>query len=345
MSMENQIKTMAQSNIRTRLIITSPNDIKSYEIEDQNEISLYDLFLKAGNKIKELANDCKKIFIGANDELINNVEVHNEAMLKLSEFLSSKGYVIGIIQYESNDNKDVKCRVRLYVHQSYSELNSSSNQYYTIEHICRRLNLADLDINEKIKTMIATVNIGSCVIFDRKQQLLKSSIEQRSYISKAFDSDNFGMIVRPDDYCIGEDISIYNPKLIKRPIEYEVAGIQSYRNQCLIFTFLHNSFSFDTNQKVLFVPKGILGNDQQFMILKSILKEYEDMRKSDNNLPISLTIYVDGVFLKKLSKDSFKWNYKDWGDNVGNGEDDYLADTILKEIRERLDKVNAEESR
>lgn len=345
MSMENQIKTMAQSNKRTnnrtRLIITSPNDIKSYEIEDQNVISLYDLFLKAGNKIKELAD----IFIETNYGPINNVEVHNEAMLKFSEFLSSKGYVIGIIQYDSHENKEDKYCVRLYVHQSYSELNNSSNQYYTIEHICRRLNLADLDINEKIKTMIATVNIGSCVIFDRKQQLLKSAIEQSRFISKVFDSDNFGMIVRPDDYCIGEDISIYNPKLIKKPIEYEVAGIQSHRNRCLIFTFLHNSFSFDTNQKVLFVPKDILGNDQQVMILKSILNEYEDMRKSNNNLPISLTIYVDGVFLKKLSKDSFKWNYKDLGENDGNGEDDYLADTILNEIKERLDKVNAKESR
>lgn len=335
MSDEKQIETMVQFNKKTKLIIIYPNDIISYEIEDKNTNSLYDLFSKAGDKIKKYADECKKIFIGANNELINNVEVHNEAMLKLCDFLSSKGYVIGIIQYDSTDNEEVKYNVRLYVHQSYFELNNTSNQYFTIEHICRRLNLEDIDIdiNKKINTMIATVNIGSCVIFEGKQQLSKSFKDQSNYIIRVLHGDNLGLIVRPDGYCIREKISIYNPKLIYKPIEDKISGIQSHRKQCLICTVLHNSFSYDTSQKVLYIPKNILDNELQLKTLESILKEYEDMRKSNNNLPFSLTIYVDGVFLKKISNDSYKWN----------GEGDYAFSKIMEEIRNRLKRIREQE--
>ena len=113
----------------------------------------------------------------------------------------------------------------------------------------------------------------------------------------------------------------------------------------LVLGFLHNAFSFDTNHKVLYVPKNILENKQQLMILDSILKEYETMRDSNINTDISLTIYVDGVFLKRLSKDSWKWN----GDNYNadcnpNGDKDYSSTIIMSEIKNRIKSIEAKAS-
>ena len=99
----------------------------------------------------------------------------------------------------------------------------------------------------------------------------------------------------------------------------------------LVLGFVDNSFLSNSNQKALYIPKDITEESQQWRVLEAILKKYESMRNSDMNIPdgYSLSIYVNGVFLKKLSNDSYKWN----------GKDDYAFSVIIKERKNKTTRI------
>ena len=354
-------------------------DGSQHVIRDENEtgesMKLFDLILKTGIYKKDLVRIWYRNNI-LNDEqskrlneielcnhMTQNTEIDDEITFGLCEYMAQNGFIIMIREKASKKQGVDYYKIRLYTPQRLEQiidqldipislmlygldLSELSKEEKELEHIGFTLIMGDTTIldNEKILSINnfkeevlkkIKLNIKGYLDAAKVNNTIVVSGKGDIHVQKNSDYNSYEGLLSSLKHCMPELVEKIEPEQNSSRIYNKLS-----KNGAIVLSFLHNSFSFDTNQKVLFVPKGILGNDQQLMILKSILKEYEDMRKSNNNLPISLTIYVDGVFLKKLSKDSFKWNYKDLGENDGNGEDDYLADTVFEEIVNRLKRID-----
>ncbi len=313
-----------------------------------NSKNLYELIEKTGI--------IKKNFIKSwlNKKELKISELNNEIVFELCEYMAQNGYVIMIREEPSKKNGKGYNNIRLYFPVSYEELGYSIlinqimgrlnpqgiSQYddlddYTITIYKGNILMTDhqklIDFFPKYLIITKHINhIKSTNIYEGEEDVIVVTNNDNSFIQQKSDNEGYKKLLA--------EINELDTELIKG-IKAETNGSLLFnelsKGGSLVLGFVDNSFLSNSNQKALYIPKDITEESQQWRVLEAILKKYESMRNSDMNIPdsYSLTIYVNGVFLKKLSNDSYKWN----------GKDDYAYSVIIKEIKNKLERIKQQE--
>lgn len=313
-----------------------------------NSKNLYELIEKTGI--------IKKNFIKSwlNKKELKISELNNEIVFELCEYMAQNGYVIMIREEPSKKNGKGYNNIRLYFPVSYEELGYSIlinqimgrlnpqgiSQYddlddYTITIYKGNILMTDhqklIDFFPKYLIITKHINhIKSTNIYEGEEDVIVVTSNDNSFIQQKSDNEGYKKLLA--------EINKLDTELIKG-IKAETNGSLLFnelsKGGSLVLGFVDNSFLSNSNQKALYIPKDITEESQQWRVLEAILKKYESMRNSDMNIPdsYSLTIYVNGVFLKKLSNDSYKWN----------GKDDYAYSVIIKEIKNKLERIKQQE--
>ena len=369
----NEILTNILFIRKTTLLIEDPNGTV-YEIKDNKENKkperLFDLFVYLGIHKHDLIkkwyrskvtdpepNDLKLDDIESKDLETNDVKLcehmaknpnmNDDKLFELCEHMAQNGYVIMIREEPSKKNGKGYNNIRLYFPKSYEQFGKS----ILINQIIKRLNPLKISKNGicDLKSYTVTIYKGNELMINHQQlvdfYIINHIMSTNIYENVLVVTSNGNIFYQQKSDNEGykkllAEINELDTELIKE-IKDETNGSLLFnklsKGGSLVLGFVDNSFLSDSNQKALYIPKDILEGSKRWSVLKDILKKYESMRKSNISIPdnYTISIYVDGVFFKKLRNDSYNWN----------GPDDYLADTILKEIKKRLDKVNAKESR
>lgn len=313
-----------------------------------NSKNLYELIEKTGI--------IKKNFIKSwlNKKELKISELNNEIVFELCEYMAQNGYVIMIREEPSKKNGKGYNNIRLYFPVSYEELGYSIlinqimgrlnpqgiSQYddlddYTITIYKGNILMTDhqklIDFFPKYLIITKHINhIKSTNIYEGEEDVIVVTNNDNSFIQQKSDNEGYKKLLA--------EINELDTELIKG-IKAETNGSLLFnelsKGGSLVLGFVDNSFLSNSNQKALYIPKDITEESQQWRVLEAILKKYESMRNSDMNIPdsYSLSIYVNGVFLKKLSNDSYKWN----------GKDDYAFSVIIKEIKNKLERIKQQE--
>ena len=324
--------------------------VKSAElIPDKSEIRIvYEDSTDIKTIIKAYKNLCfirdtEQIMIDSKGNIKENIE-NTEDFGDLAE----NGYVIMTIKNPFEKLGLKYYNIELFIPPRYEQLYQLLDS--PIKEILNRFDLSNLKKDSQNKELIDNTYL---TVFMGKEELIKLKVSSTYNLTlkvleeiksrcKYIDFNNDTLVVtskgdvylqqNPHDNSyrgLLENIKIFNPELVEG-IKSEQHSRNMYynisKNGGLVLGFLHNESSLDTNRKVLYVPRNILGNKLQQMILKSILKEYATIRKF-----FSLTIFVDG---EELNIDSNKWD---------EGDADYVCLLVMEEIRNRLKRIREQE--
>ena len=333
--------------IRKTSLIIGDKDGSLYVVKDDNlsekNMKLFDLILKTGIYKKDLMKSWYRKHVLSDSELeendsvlrrndmmlcnhmAKNINIDDEKTFELCEYLAQNGLVI-MIREENLENGEDVYNIRLYVPKMYEDF----NQTILIDQICNRLQLNGSNKYREIymHNHTLTIYVDNTLIMDHQKIKSVENVQKTIQFNSPYIYN-----MKEDTLVVSKDDKIYwlNNNSDEDPIKY---GYRIYRlsknHHYLVFGSPQDPFLPKTNQKALYVPIDVLDSSEQMRSLEIILKEYERIRKSDMSLPddFSLSIYVDGVFLKRLSNDSYKWN----------GEDDYSFDRIMKDITDRINE-------
>lgn len=313
-----------------------------------NSKNLYELIEKTGI--------IKKSFIKSwlNKKELKISELNNEIVFELCEYMAQNGYVIMIREEPSKKNGKGYNNIRLYFPVSYEE----SGYSILINQIMGRLNPQGISQYDDLDDYTITIYKGNILMTDHQKlidffpkYLIITKHINHIKSTNIYEGEEVVIVVTNNDNSFIQQKSDNEgyKKLLAEINELDtelIKGIKAETNGSLLFNelskggslvlgFVDNSFLSNSNQKALYIPKDITEKSQQWRVLEAILKKYESMRNSDMNIPdsYSLSIYVNGVFLKKLSNDSYKWN----------GKDDYAFSVIIKEIKNKLERIKQQE--
>ena len=281
-------------------------------------------------------------------------ELKNEEVFELCEYMAQNGYVIMIREEPSKKGGEGYNNIRLYFPVSYEEWGYS----ILINQIMGRLNPQGISQYDDLDDYTITIYKGNILMTDHqklidffpKYLIITNHINHIKSTNIYEGEENVIVVTNNDNSFIQQKSDNEGYKILLAEInELDtelIKGIKAETNGSLLFNelskrgslvlgFVDNSFLSNSNQKALYIPKDITEESQQWRVLEAILKKYESMRNSDMNIPdsYSLSIYVNGVFLKKLSNDSYKWN----------GKDDYAFSVIIKEIKNKLERIKQQE--
>ena len=292
-------------------VIQEDNTDELSEEEIRNKTSiLFKLILKTGIYKKDLMkswyrekiltkselekneSELKKNDFKLCEHMFKNIEIDDEKFNKLCEYMAQNGCVIMIRKNSYNITLYIPQRLE----QIYDQLGISIKLILNRLHLSSNLSLIMGDTaiieNKRIKSInnfpeevlrIIKLNINGYLDAAKGNKTIVVSGKGDIHLQNDSDYNSYEGLLNSLNRFMPELVEGIEPEKYSSRIYNKL-----FKNGGLVLGFLHNSFSFDTSQKVLYIPKNILDNELQLKTLESILKEYEDMRKSNNNLPFSL---------------------------------------------------------